>query len=216
MTTGLHLRPIVRWPGTLKSSHERRPSPFKSPFTDTRRLLLDEIDKLAGYTVVVQLAVDERDLRLDGELRAGARPQHPGVIVSFESKHGALSYATDEFDEPTWRRGEGWHANLRAIALGLQALRAVDRYGIGARGEQYVGWKAIGSGGISLGEKMSKDEALRVFDDLAPGATTDLRSRYRAAVKLLHPDVPGTGDAQQFRALQESYAILTGTPVAGT
>ena len=32
--------------------------------------------------------------------------------------------------------------NLRSIALGLKALRAVDRYGVSRRGEQYAGFRA--------------------------------------------------------------------------
>lgn len=35
-----------------------------------------------------------------------------------------------------------WEHNVRSIALGLQALRAVDRYGISRRGEQYAGFRA--------------------------------------------------------------------------
>ena len=35
-----------------------------------------------------------------------------------------------------------WQHNLRSIALGLEALRAVDRYGISRRGEQYAGFRA--------------------------------------------------------------------------
>lgn len=57
------------------------------------------------------------------------------VGVSFDSKHGPLTYETAEFAT--------WQDNLRAIALGLEALRAVDRYGISKRGEQYRGWKAL-------------------------------------------------------------------------
>ena len=35
-----------------------------------------------------------------------------------------------------------WQHNLRSIALGLEALRAVDRYGISRRGQQYAGFRA--------------------------------------------------------------------------
>jgi hypothetical protein len=34
-----------------------------------------------------------------------------------------------------------WQDNLRAVALGLEALRRVERYGIAQRGEQYAGWR---------------------------------------------------------------------------
>lgn len=35
-----------------------------------------------------------------------------------------------------------WQHNVRSIALGLESLRAVDRYGITRRGEQYAGFRA--------------------------------------------------------------------------
>lgn len=43
----------------------------------------------------------------------------------------------------SWYGEVDWQINLRAIALGLEALRKLDRYGITSRGEQYTGWRAI-------------------------------------------------------------------------
>lgn len=52
-----------------------------------------------------------------------------------------LVYATDCCDF--------WQHNVRSIALGLEALRAVDRYGISRRGEQYAGFRAALTAGAS-------------------------------------------------------------------
>src|SRR5947208_1880483 len=82
-----------------------------------------------------QFAVTESDIRLDGRPRARAVASHPGVVLAFDSRHGPLKYAVDTFDR--------WQDNLRAIALGLEHLRAVDRYGVTRRGEQYTGWRQI-------------------------------------------------------------------------
>jgi hypothetical protein len=38
--------------------------------------------------------------------------------------------------------------NSRSIGLELEALRAIDRYGITKQGEQYVGFKALPSGSL--------------------------------------------------------------------
>ena len=85
---------------------------------------------------MLQVDISERYIRTDGLPYANARyGTNPGVIVSFDSRHGPLRYATDAFTE--------WQDNLRAIALSLEALRAVDRYGVTRRGEQYTGWRAI-------------------------------------------------------------------------
>ena len=79
-------------------------------------------------------------------------PKGPAVIIAFESKHGPLKYATDVFDH--------WHANLRAIALGLEALRKVERYGITQRGEQYTGFRTWNSGIEMPAAQMTELEAL--------------------------------------------------------
>jgi hypothetical protein len=116
----------------------RQRSPFSATYSATKSLLYREITALGATSAVLQLAVTESDIRLDGDLRANARPTHPGVIVSFESRHGPLRYACDRFLT--------WQDNVRAIALGLESLRRVDRYGIAGRGEQYTGWKALPAG----------------------------------------------------------------------
>jgi len=103
-------------------------------------LLEREVRMLQGGEIVIGIGLHERDIRLDGRPRADARPPlHPGVEVSFDSKYGRLSYATDVFHT--------WQDNLRAIALGLEALRKVDRYGVSKRGQQYAGFAQLSAGG---------------------------------------------------------------------
>lgn len=173
---------------------KRQSSPFQSSWSSTEELLLREVRALAGRDLVLELDVRERDLRIDGRLRADARPSSAAVRVAFESVHGPLAYATDRF--PTWQ------ANVRAIALGLEALRKVDRYGITKRGEQYAGWKALPSGSGGTSSHMTREEALGVLGkwgrmryDLpaipAEHVNTDpgvLASLYREARRGAHPD----------------------------
>src|ERR1700675_3855774 len=85
---------------------------------------------LDAKKLVFQIDVRESEIRLDGLPSARARPNDPAVIVSFDSKHGPLRYFCDQFTD--------WQDNIRAIALGLEALRKVERYGITHRGEQYA------------------------------------------------------------------------------
>lgn len=126
-------RPIDEWPGEM--TRNRRRAPFRTTWGTTIELLERELSILDARLVVFQIAVDERDLRIDGKPRAQARATHPGVILAFESKWGPLKYAVDAFDR--------WEDNVRAIALAMEALRKVDRYGVTKRGEQYTGWKAL-------------------------------------------------------------------------
>lgn len=136
---GMKLRPLDGWPGELTRS--RKGSAFKSGLTDTITLLDRELRMIdpadSCYpAAVLQLALAERDFRIDGMPRANSTPAHPGVIVNIEpGNKPALSFPCDTFLH--------WHDNLRAIALTLEALRKVDRYGVTQTGQQYRGWQAI-------------------------------------------------------------------------
>jgi hypothetical protein len=220
MSLNLTFRPISTWPGVLTKN--RVGSPFKATYEQTLKLLESELEHIGARNIVLELDLTEADLRLDGNPRAHAKPGHPGVVVSFDSRYGPLRYATDLYaDSWVYRSGNkgtvlvpGWQSNLRAIALGLEALRKVDRYGITKRGEQYVGWKAITQGSEA---PMTQQEAA-VFiarsagNGIEPVAVlTDAATReaaYRKAAKILHPDVPGTGNALGFDRLTKAKALL--------
>lgn len=173
--------------------------PFRASWPDTEHLLMDEVDRLDGKNVVLELDVREKDIRLDGRLRADARPTSPGVRLAFESRVGALTYATDRY--------RSWLANARAIALGLQALRAVDRYGITQRGEQYTGFKALPSGTpMSAGEpRMTESTAAELLRGYAEAGAT-LAKAYKAAVKATHPDLGGNREA--FDRVQAAAQVM--------
>jgi hypothetical protein len=139
----LHLRPISTWPGARTPPAARRSSPFTAKLRATLDVLDRELHALGAADVWLEVAMDERDFRQDGRPRAHARAAHPGVVLAFHSRtlRKDLRYATDRF----WT----WQDNLRAIALGLEALRKVERYGIATRGEQYAGWAQLTAGGPS-------------------------------------------------------------------
>lgn len=202
-------RPIDQWVGERTPRWKQRPKrTFRGGYDDTLQLLDRELTALKATEVVIQLEMSDRDIRLDGLPRANATPSGPAVIVAFESKHGPLKYATDVFDH--------WHANLRAIALGLEALRKVERYGISSRGEQYRGWQQLGSG-IEMGAAtMTADAAARFVADHAGGVNSgtvradinEKEAAYRRAAKALHPDAGGS--TADFQKLQEAKRILDG------
>jgi hypothetical protein len=136
---GLKAGPISQWPGELTRHRQR--SKFKAGLRDTLTTLNSELYHLTETrsqreSVEMLIAIPPGDQwRLDGRPRANATPEHPGVIVSLDSKFGHLSYPCDTFTT--------WQDNLRAVALALEALRKVDRYGVTKRGEQYRGFLAI-------------------------------------------------------------------------
>lgn len=173
-------RPLERWDRRIDAS--RPHSPFRAPYQATLDLLERECRQLGARRVVVELAITEADLRLDGQPYAGTKPRHPGVTIAFESTHGPLKYTADKFAT--------WTENVRAIALGLEALRKVDRYGMTSRGEQYAGWKALpaGAGGDA-------ENGRRIIE--AEGSIA-------AALRATHPDTrqDGTYDDDDFADVQ--------------
>lgn len=202
-------RPIEQWPDQLLTDGQRRWTPFEAQWHQTVDLLSREVEALGTREAVLQLAITERDCRLDGWIRADAKPAHPGVILSFESKHGPLCYSTDRFKGGGGRLG--WQANVRAIALGLEALRKVDRYGIARSGEQYRGWNALPSG-TAMPTALTIESAIAFLHEHAPGVEWDydqpdqVQRAYRAAAARLHPD--RGGDPADFRRLTEARDLL--------
>jgi hypothetical protein len=172
--------------------------------------LLDrELSHLRARSVILAAGFRPPDLRLDGWPRAGApQPAHPGVELSFDSRHGRLVYATDACTY--------WQDNVRSLALGLEALRAVDRFGITRRGEQYAGWKSLP--GAAEGKGVVIPDADRAWGILleaaglasVPTSSTeyDLDTAYRMAAKRTHPDQGGDGEA--FIRVRAAYEYLRG------
>lgn len=185
-------RPLTRWPGKQKTKWHQKDSRFKLGFQANLNQLEKEIDHLRGKNVVIQADVSESDIRLDGMLRASAKPRSSGIILSFDSKHGPLSYPCDTFKH--------WHDNLRAITLTLESLRRVDRYGVTKRSEQYTGWKQIPETTGFTGFK-SKEEAAEFMASGSSYSTTMVLTGgpavwskiYRAKAKVFHPDVHSDG-----------------------
>jgi hypothetical protein len=168
--------PLERWDRRVDAARPR--APFRAPYQATLDLLEREVRMLNGRRVVVELAITEADLRNDGQPYAGTKTRHPGVTVAFESKHGPLKYTADKFAT--------WQENLRAIALGLEALRKVDRYGMTSRGEQYAGWKAL-----PMGDGPSVERGRTIIRE---------HGSVRAALMATHPDQGG--DAALFADVQ--------------
>lgn len=219
MSYDYKFKPIEKWPRALTSS--RQWSRFDSTYKQTLELLDKELDKLSARNVVIQLALQPSDIRLDGLPRANARPAaHPGVILSFEKwvpngkrnergqrlgDYVPLSFPCDQFRE--------WEDNLRAIALSLEALRKVDRYGVTQSGEQYKGWAALPSGDGD--SEFTVDAAAHYISAQSKTQATSgdvmnnaesFKIAFRLAMRHLHPD--NGGDTESFQLLQRCGDML--------
>jgi hypothetical protein len=198
-------------------------SPFSAPWGRTMQLLDDELRHLKANDVVLQRDIDESDLRLDGTLRANARAKSPVVALSFTTGRGDLLFVCGRFSR--------WEDNVRAIALALESLRQIERYGIVQSDEQYRGWQALPPGTPMPAAKMTLDEAAHLLaehgelldpphtihlDDIdasfyvrSTGTDDDaITTAWKRAAKQHHPDVGG--DPDLFRRLTEARDLLLG------
>ena len=193
------LRPIEHWPGKLTAN--RVSSQFSAPWRATLDLLDRELWHLgpAGRNApaVLQIAMREQDFRLDGMPRANARPEHPGVILAIESTKGPLSFPCDRFVT--------WQDNLRAIALSLEALRKLDRYGITPNAEQYTGWKQLPSASEPPMTTHGAEYLIRQVAMMTDN--TGLSVVLRRARFIAHPDRNG-GDTAQWDRVEAAAEVL--------
>ena len=200
------VRPLVQWPGPR--TKDRKRAVFRAPWGRSVKTLADELRRVRAKDCVLQVEIEERYFRLDGLPRVDARATGPGVVLSFtHPTAGPLMYPCDRFDS--------WQDNVHALALSLEALRAVDRYGVTKNAEQYRGWKSLPA---STDGPMDRDEAVRVIaaesgltDDgnLARDIANDRTIRneaIRAALKKTHPDTGGNNDA--FHRVQRARKAL--------
>lgn len=197
-------RPIDKWPREFTKSR-RRTSPFALPFERVVRDLAIEVQRHGARRVVIELALEREAIRRDGLPYATATPAHPGVIISFETKHGPVKMPCDAFAD--------WKDNLRAIGITLEHLRGVDRYGVSQHGEQYRGWTALPPAPSDA--RMTFEQAAEEIAKYAPFIGVDwirsdaeaFKNALRIARTKTHPDKDG-GDDEAFKRVEAAAEIL--------
>ena len=199
---GMTLRPIEAWPGTLTTS--RRAAPFSANHRHTLTVLdrelrlLDPKDRHYPPTVL-QIAMREQDFRIDGMPRANAQPTHPGVILSIDPRNKPpMSFPCDTFMR--------WQDNLRGIALGMEALRKLERYGIITNDQQYRGWQAL-EAAPSVDGKAAAESFLREFAGHEIGEVPTMANVIRRARGKAHPD-RNDGDQKLWDQVQQAAKVL--------
>lgn len=165
-------RPVTNGPA--------RYSPFKARWTSTVNMLAEELRAHAAERTILEVDLPETAIRLDGLPRADREARTPGIVLSFKAiavtGSPELRYEVATYTD--------WRDNIRAVALALRSLRAVDRYGVTRRGEQYAGWKQLAAGtGVGDGDPSRGRELI----ELAGGDV-------KAALSSAHPDHGGAPD----------------------
>lgn len=201
---GLKARPLGawQWPVTAR----RKPSQFSAPMRNTASLLATELRHLQARDTILRLDIREGDIRQDGAPYARAVTGSPAVVVQFDTPTGPLAFPCDRFTT--------WQDNLRAVALALEALRRVDRYGVTARAEQYTGFRAIEAApSAAFGSRQLARAYLWRAAGLKGAFGLDEASDEklgRLAQGATHPD--RGGDAVEFARVRSAIDYLKSNP----
>jgi hypothetical protein len=211
--------PIEKWPGKDRPSTGNRNAPFRAKYAATLDLLESELNELHAKDITIQAFFARQEIRNDGWPYSSAKPRYPGVIVGFRRHFRQWNSKTSSYRE--WKEEMSfpcdtfcsWEDNIRAIALALEALRKIDRYGVTQAGEQYKGWARLPE--AAPAEEMTREMAAiyiagysAVPKDYILAGTTQLNDAYRKAAGILHPDNQQTGNHEAFVRLQKAKQIL--------
>lgn len=191
----IRVQPLTNWPYPV-TNHRTAP-PFRAKYGNTESILRFELAELGAKEVAMHVVTENGrdDVRQDGLLRARARLTHPGVALEFMSKHGPMSIWCDSYESNGTM--PDWQSNLRAIALTLEKLRAINRYGIGQGGQQYAGWLQITAGSADVDRDWARLTEIAGAD--VGSVTSDVL--WKRAQRHAHPDAHG-GDRALWNEVQ--------------
>lgn len=192
--------------GSRKEWDGRYIGPERTPIGTTYGEMERELAGIDARNAVVQIDVrgNRRQLRaIDTYPLNDATVNSPAIVMSFTRKGVPYTFACDHF-----RR---WQDNLRAIVLGLEGLRRLERYHIAQAGDQYRGWQALPA---TTTTALSIEAAAEALARRSDGFDADdilqvrdaARGAYRSAAYRVHPDRGGS--TEDFQLVQEAKRVL--------
>ena len=161
-----------------------------SVFVATQRLER-QIEMLGGKNPTLSTNVS---LRLDGRPRSESEPDDPGVALYFSFKGKATVLACDRFV----RVGD----NIAAIAGHIDALRRVERYGVGTIEQALAGYKALPA------DTAANWRAVFGFSAESRVTLEALDTAYKRAARERHPDLGGTDLEMAHVNRARDYALM--------
>jgi len=155
----------------------KKPGEYKKSLTVTVATgrLEGELERLGATNPVLSTNVS---LRLDGRPRSDEEPRDPGVAVYFNFKGKATVLATDRFHRVA--------DNIAAIAGHIEAIRRVERYGVGTIEQALAGYKALPA------DTAANWRAVFGFSADSTPTPDQVDSAYKAEARRRHPDHGGT------------------------
>jgi hypothetical protein len=175
----------LQWPAGWPRAKSRKSATFKS--TDNRgwkvevtvagacRRLQEQLDLLRASYVTLSTNLEPR---LDGQPRSGQRePADPGAAVYFRLLGQDVALACDKWDRVA--------DNIVAIAKHIEALRGMERWGVGTAAQAFAGYQALPA-------PEQWWEVLGIHADADP---LQINAAYRAKARTAHPDQGGSDAA---------------------
>lgn len=200
------VRPLTSWPGPPTPHHARNAGWMFKKVTAGSALdsLRAELGHIHAKDCRIQIDVRERDITRFGELRADAKPASPGVVVyATHPRQGDVRFANDTYQK--W-----WH-NVRGIAMTLEALRGIARWGAVRDEQQFAGFRALpGATVLTMGVSAATSIIATESGMAAPDPVTVewLREAGRRAKAATHPDV--THSRERWDAVESALRVLGG------
>jgi hypothetical protein len=164
---------VVTQPGANGPVTARRTRPLT--VADALKRLSAELDRLGATQTLLSTNVE---VRLDGLPRSGqAEPRDPGAAAYFKLRGKPRCLACDR-----WTRVAD---NIAAIAQHIDALRRIERYGVGTMEQAFAGYAALPPTAIDWSLVLGVPET----------ATRDqILDAHRRLAAVHHPDKGGRSD----------------------
>jgi hypothetical protein len=184
----------------------RKGSQFRAKYSAILDKLETELAKLSAKSIVIEAGFELAQIRNDGWPRSVARPSHPDARLSFNSRGKEMAFPCATYTS--------MDDNLYAIALTLERLRDINRYGVTQEDQQYRGFTALPAP-QDEGEKRRKAAVLLAFLAGEGFSSTGVlmepqvrEAAYRIVVKKAHPDMGG--NRETWDRVQEAIGVLRG------
>lgn len=172
---------LIRWeqaddlPPTKGSS-----SAFSAKIEATIDLVDREVFQLGGESCQIYTSHLTSERLRDGQPGRRGATSLGAVRLATDCRRGRLAWTCSTYG--------AWEDNLRGIALTLEKLRAIDRYGA-THGEQYAGFAALpaGDGGAAARATLLNAAGMTLEDYEREEATSDAQL-VKMAIRRTHPD----------------------------
>jgi len=165
----------LAWPRGWKREKFPQISQFKKTFYQVFKDLEYELDRAGASKIIVS---SNNRVGVSGRMRMDREPIDTGVAVYFTRNNQSMVFACDRFNKVK--------DNVQAIAMTLEALRGIERWGASDMMERtFTGFKALAS--ENPGESWWK-----VLQIDADASEEQIQTAYRRMAKLAHQDAGGS------------------------